>query len=202
MIVRDFDTMQYIGSKLRTFNMKTGQLEEASISCIMDWDVEGIPDSDYKASLNELGKATGYGTRIHSEYLSEVYEMDGGFLFLGIVIGLIFLTATILISYYKQISEGYEDREKYQIMRKVGLDDELIKKTAASQIVWMFFAPLAVAIIHCLAASKIVYQLLGLFAIRGFMQYGRFFMLVIAVFFAVYFVIFRLTSRAYYKIVQ
>ena len=72
------------------------------------------------------------------------------------LIGIIFLTGTVLISYYKQISEGYEDREKMQIMKKLGLSDRLIQKTGSSQILWLFFGPLAVATLHCLVASKIV----------------------------------------------
>ena len=131
-----------------------------------------------------------------------LFRSDGGFLFLGIIIGVIFLTGTVLITYYKQISEGYEDREKYQIMKKVGLEDALIKKTSSSQIVWMFFAPLLIAAVHCLIASKIVYQLLGLFAVSNFMRYGMFLFSIIAVFSLIYFMIFKFTSKAYYKLVR
>ena len=64
-------------------------------------------------------------------------------MFLGVLIGCIFLIGTLLITYYKQVSEGFEDRQKYQIMKKVGLPDKLIKQTASNQIVWMFFIPLS-----------------------------------------------------------
>lgn len=202
IIVKDFDTMQYISGALKTFNRQTEQMENTAINCTMDWNVSGISTDSYKDRLKELQKETGYEVDIYSEYVSSFYEMNGGFLFLGIVIGLIFLTGTILITYYKQINEGYEDREKYQIMKKVGLSDELIKKTSSSQIGWMFYAPLIIAIIHCIVASKIVYQLLGLFAIKSFVQYGTFAFSVIAVFFVVYFMIFKLTSRAYYRMVK
>ncbi|MGP1442232.1 MAG: ABC transporter permease, partial [Anaerovoracaceae bacterium] len=202
IIVKDFDTMQYISGALKTFNRQTEQMENTAINCTMDWNVSGISADSYKDRLKELQKETGYEVDIYSEYVSSFYEMNGGFLFLGIVIGLIFLTGTILITYYKQINEGYEDREKYQIMKKVGLSDELIKKTSSSQIGWMFYAPLIIAIIHCIVASKIVYQLLGLFAVKSFVQYGTFAFSVIAVFFGVYFIIFKLTSRAYYRMVK
>lgn len=202
IIVKDFSTMKYMSSSLKTANMKTQKRENSIINCNVNWNVSGISEKSYRCELSKIKKEKEYSILSKSEYLDKIYEMNGGFLFLGIIIGLVFLTGTILIIYYKQISEGYEDREKYQIMKKIGLSDELIKKTSSSQIVWMFFAPLIVAVIHSTIASKIVYQLLGLFGVNSFIQYGKFFGIVIAVFFMVYFIIFKFTSRTYYKIVR
>ena len=108
----------------------------------------------------------------------------------------------MLITYYKQVSEGSEDREKYQIMKKVGLPDELIKKTTASQVVWMFFLPLAVAVIHSIVSSKIIFQLLGMFGVSKFMDYSSNLLIVGGVFAVVYFVNFKITSNVYYKQVR
>ncbi len=137
-----------------------------------------------------------------SDIRKSSYEFNGGFLFLGIIVGVIFLSGTMLITYYKQVSEGSEDREKYQIMKKVGLPDELIKKTTASQVVWMFFLPLAVAVIHSIVSSKIIFQLLGMFGVRTFMDYGSNLLIVGGVFAVVYFVNFKITSNVYYKQVK
>ena len=137
-----------------------------------------------------------------SDIRKSSYEFNGGFLFLGIIVGIIFLSGTMLITYYKQVSEGSEDREKYQIMKKVGLPDELIKKTTASQVVWMFFLPLAVAAIHSIVSSKIIFQLLGMFGVRTFMDYGSNLLIVGGVFAVVYFVNFKITSNVYYKQVR
>ena len=137
-----------------------------------------------------------------SDIRKSSYELNGGFLFLGIIVGIIFISGTMLITYYKQVSEGSEDREKYQIMKKVGLPDELIKKTTASQVVWMFFLPLAVAVIHSVVSSKIIYQLLGMFGVRTFMDYGSNLLIVGGVFAVVYFVNFKITSNVYYKQVR
>lgn len=137
-----------------------------------------------------------------SEVRKSSYEFNGGFLFLGIIVGIIFLSGTMLITYYKQVSEGSEDREKYQIMKKVGLPDELIKKTTASQVVWIFFLPLAVAAIHSIVSSKIIFQLLGMFGVRTFMDYGSNLLIVGGVFAVVYFVNFKITSNVYYKQVR
>ena len=137
-----------------------------------------------------------------SDIRKSSYELNGGFLFLGIIVGIIFISGTMLITYYKQVSEGSEDREKYQIMKKVGLPDELIKKTTASQVVWMFFLPLAVAVIHSIVSSKIIFQLLGMFGVRTFMDYGSNLLIVGGVFAVVYFVNFKITSNVYYKQVR
>ena len=137
-----------------------------------------------------------------SDIRKSSYEFNGGFLFLGIIVGVIFLSGTMLITYYKQVSEGSEDREKYQIMKKVGLPDELIKKTTASQVVWMFFLPLAVAAIHSIVSSKIIFQLLGMFGVSKFMDYGSNLLIVGGVFAVVYFVNFKIISNVYYKQVR
>lgn len=202
IVVKDFKTMQYLSSVLKTYNPKLSKMENAQINCVMNWNVKGISAEKYRTTLKSLEKKTGYMTANRTEYINFMYELDGGFLFIGVVISIIFLTGTIVITYYKQIVEGYEDRKKYQIMKKIGLEDEIIKKSSASQIVWMFFAPLAIAIFHCLVASKIVYQFLGLFGVKNFAEYCIYFIGTIAIFCIIYFIIFKLTSRVYCKIVQ
>src|SRR5699024_5253338 len=95
----------------------------------------------------------------------EWYTMNGGFLFLGIFLGLLFTIGTVLITYYKQISEGYDDRERFQIMQKVGLDKDMIRSTSRSQVVWMFMLPLIVATVHTVFAYPIIHKLLMIFGI-------------------------------------
>ena len=202
IIVKDMDTLDFIRKSL----------DGSDITCSVYWDVDGVDDKEYKDTLLNLRDAikselkgdgsSMYGVSSRSEMINQRYEVNGGFLFLGVLVGVIFLTGTILITYYKQISEGYEDREKYQIMKKLGLSDNLIRKTTASQIGWMFYAPLIVAAIHCLVASKIIFRLLRLFGVGDASLYMLCLCIVIAVFAAVYFIIFGLTSRVYTKIVE
>lgn len=142
------------------------------------------------------------GVREYEDYKKDMYELDGGFLFLGIIVGLIFMSGTMLITYYKQISEGTEDKEKIQIMKKLGLPDELIKKTANSQIVWMFFLPLIVAMLHSLVSSKIIFQLLAMFGIHSYLDYGKNLVIVGITFAIVYFINFKITVNVYYKRVR
>lgn len=203
MVVKDLETMQYIARTLPTQSIDNSNTTPAEIRANIYWDMKNLSNTpQYNAQLQALQKNHDYIISIRDDNIRQLYEMNGGFLFLGIVIGLIFLTGTVLISYYKQISEGYEDREKYKIMKKVGLPDALIKKTGASQIMWMFFAPLLIATIHCCVAAKIVYELLGLFGLQTFADYGIYLGAVILIFFIFYFIIFKLTSKAYYHIVH
>lgn len=202
IVVKDMATLEFLREAL----------DGSDINCSVYWDVDGVGDKEYEDTLVKLkdgikNQLTGdgrsmYGVSSRSEMISNQYEVNGGFLFLGVLIGIIFLTGTVLITYYKQISEGCEDREKYQIMKKLGLSDDLIRKTTASQIGWMFYAPLMVATIHCIVASKIIFRLLGLFGVGDVSLYVICLVSVIAIFAFIYFIIFGFTSRVYEKIVE
>ena len=202
IVVKDMATLEFLREAL----------DGLDINCSVYWDVDGVDDKEYEDTLVKLkdgikNQLTGDGRSVYdvssrSEMIHNQYEINGGFLFLGVLIGIIFLTGTVLITYYKQISEGYEDREKYQIMKKLGLSDDLIRKTTASQIGWMFYAPLIVATIHCIVASKIIFRLLGLFGVGDVSLYVICLVSVIAIFAFIYFIIFGFTSRVYEKIVE
>ena len=88
-------------------------------------------------------------------------SMQGGLLFIGIIFGLIFFMCLLLIMYYKQISEGYEDQSSFAIMQKVGLSDREIKSTVHKQILMVFFIPLGASIMHTIVGSFMVKGLLG-----------------------------------------
>lgn len=133
---------------------------------------------------------------------SDFYSMNGGFFFLGVFLGILFIMATVLIIYYKQISEGYEDRERYVIMQKVGMDKTDVKRSINSQILTVFFMPLIVATIHIAFNFKLVTLLLSLFglvntALTFWCTVGT-----LAAFIVVYGAVYMLTARAYYKIVS
>lgn len=202
IVVKDFETIKFLSSQLKLFDRETSSYEDSIISLSANWDVTGIDKITYRKNLEEYSKDKDINIENADKYLEDAYELYGGFVFLGTIIAIIFLISTILISYYKQISEGFEDRKKYEIMKKIGLEDKLIKKTSASQISYLFGAPLAFAIINSLVASKIVYQLLALFGVMTFMQYGKYFFIMIGVFVVIYYIIFRITNRAYYRVVS
>ncbi len=133
---------------------------------------------------------------------SDGYAMAGGFLFLGIFLGLIFLMATVLIIYYKQISEGYEDRSRFEIMQKVGLTRAEVKASIRGQVLMVFFLPIAVAAIHILFDFNMVVKLLELFSLRNVPLTAICTLDTVLVFFIVYGVVYLLTARTYYKIVS
>jgi len=202
IVVKDMATLEFLREAL----------DGLDINCSVYWDVDGVDDKEYEDTLVKLkdgikNQLTGAGRSVYdvssrSEMIHNQYEINGGFLFLGVLIGIIFLTGTVLITYYKQISEGYEDREKYQIMKKLGLSDDLIKKTTDSQICLMFYGPLIVAAIHCIVASKIIFRLLGLFGVSDALLYMICLGDVLLIFALIYFVIFKLTSKVYTNIVR
>ena len=127
--------------------------------------------------------------------------MYGGFLFLGIFLGLLFLLATTLIIYYKQISEGYEDQGRYRTLRQVGMTGQEIRASIRSQILLVFFLPLCTAGIHTLAAFPMLTKLLALFQLRNTGLFALCTAGTLAVFCAVYALVFALTARSYGQIV-
>ena len=133
---------------------------------------------------------------------SDGYAMAGGFLFLGIVLGLIFLMATVLIIYYKQVSEGYEDRRRFEIMQQVGLTRSEVRASIRSQVLTVFFLPIAVAAVHILFDFNMVVQLLELFGLRNIPLTALCTLDTVLVFFIVYGAVYLLTARTYYKIVR
>ena len=133
---------------------------------------------------------------------SELYGMAGGFLFLGLFLGFIFLMATVLIIYYKQISEGYEDKRRFEIMQKVGLSRDEVRTAIRSQVLMVFFLPIVVAAIHIAFDFNMVEKLLTLFYLHDTTLTALCTLGTLLVFFLVYGVVYLLTARTYYKIVE
>ncbi|HEX2945561.1 MAG TPA: ABC transporter permease [Clostridia bacterium] len=132
----------------------------------------------------------------------ETSSMNGGLLFIGIFFSLIFTMCLILIMYYKQITEGYDDRDNFDIMQKVGMSDAEVRGTIKKQILMVFFMPLLVAILHTMAGFNMISGLLGavyLYDTRLIIMCG----LIVAVLFAIlYGLSYNITSRTYYNIVR
>lgn len=130
------------------------------------------------------------------------YDITGGFLFLGIYLGFLFVIGTVLITYFKQISEGYEDRVRIQAMQKVGLDKDMTRKATRSQVIWMFVLPLVVAIVHTAVAYPILFQMLSLFSFVRHSLLITTIGLVSLMFSLIYGTVYQITSRIYLKIVE
>lgn len=134
--------------------------------------------------------------------MEDGYGFYGGLLFLGAFFAVLFLAVAVLILYFKQVTEGYEDKERFEILQKVGMDDHQVKKTINSQVLWVFFLPLAATALHMLFASKLMAWML-----KTFMLYDWGLVLTcicgtLVAFTLLYFIIYRVTARTYYRIVR
>ena len=178
-----------------------------TIDATIGWDAEGAAEQQEALAAQlqtEYNGVEGSFSRYESRENQrlEWYSLNGGFLFLGIFLGLLFTIGTVLITYFKQVSEGFDDRGKFQIMQKVGLDEDMIKDSTKSQIVWMFLLPIVIATIHVSFAYPIVRKLLLIFGVTNDMTWLMTFIAVVIAFAAIYWMIYRITSRVYYGIVK
>lgn len=133
---------------------------------------------------------------------NQFYSLYGGFLFLGLFLGTLFMMATALIIYYKQISEGYDDKERFQIMQKVGMSKAEIKATIRSQVLKVFFLPIIAAAIHIAASFKMITKLLALLNLTNVPLFFWCTVVTLLVFAAIYGLVYVLTAKIYYKIVE
>ncbi|HEO6830786.1 TPA: ABC transporter permease, partial [Streptococcus agalactiae] len=135
-------------------------------------------------------------------FLKEGYQMFGGLLFTGFLLGISFLLGIALIVYYKQYSEGHEDKRSYRILQEVGMSKKLVKRTINSQIMIFFFQPLVVAVIHFGVAIPMLKQMLLVFGVlNSTIVYVVSGLTVLAIS-IIYFIIYRITSRTYYHIIE
>lgn len=133
--------------------------------------------------------------------LDEFYQIYGGFLFLGLFLGILFLMITVLIIFYKQISEGYDDKERFSIMEKVGMSNDEVKATIRSQVRTVFFLPILMAAIHVGMAFPMIKRLLSLFGLSNTALFAGCMAGTILVFALIYLLVFLKISKTYYKIV-
>lgn len=133
---------------------------------------------------------------------TEFYALYGGLFFLGILLGSVFIAAAVLIMYYKQISEGFEDKSKFEILQKVGMTKKEIRQSINSQVLTVFFAPLAAAGVHMAFAFGIVSRLLLLFGLTDTGLFAAVTLCCFVLFGAMYTAVYFITSRSYYKIVS
>ena len=146
--------------------------------------------------------AHGYRTSCRAEAADDYYGMNGSFLFLGIFLGLAFLIATVLMIYYKQISEGYEDRQRFVILQKVGMSRREVRATIRTQVLMVFFVPLLMAAVHMSFAFPMISRLLSLFSLNNVSLFLFCSLITFLVFALVYVAVYLVTARKYYQIVR
>lgn len=141
-------------------------------------------------------------TEARAEARSSFMSLYGGLFFIGVFLGVLFVMATVLIIYYKQISEGYDDRERFSIMQKVGMSRDEVKSAIHSQVVTVFFLPLIVAGIHVTAAFPLISKLLVLMQLTNTKLFIACTGACFLVFAVMYVFVYNLTARTYYRIVS
>ena len=187
-------------------NFKEELEEESALKYLYGFDINGSEDSK-KSLYNDIKKLLKESNFIGDSECGQIQRegikgLYGGMFFLGIFLGSIFTMATILIIYYKQISEGFDDRERYQIMQKVGMSKREVKSSIRSQILMVFFLPLAMAIIHIAVAFPVITKLLAIFYLKNTKLFFGCTAGTVGIFAVFYVIIFVITAKEYYKIVE
>lgn len=196
--------------QLQSLNESNGDLEHLygqNLSYVCNFDLGGS-DKDALAYAEELEQRLpelykDFGG-LQSSHISnnEFYAIYGGFLFLGIFLGALFTMAMVLIIYYKQISEGFDDNQRFKIMKQVGLSRKEVKSTVRRQIILVFFLPLFGAVIHICFAFGVISELLSLFAMTNTQLFILCTLGTVVIFTIIYTLIYLWTAKVYYKLVQ
>ena len=156
--------------------------------------------NNFNRELNKEGNYV-YGSNL-ADSSAQISALYGGVFFIGIFLSIIFMVGTVLVIYYKQISEGYEDRERFIILQKVGLDQKQIKQTINKQVLTVFFLPLLFAFLHLAFAYHMLSLILKVIGVLDANMMLTVTLSICAIFLIVYVLIFMITSRSYRKIVQ
>lgn len=181
---------RFIGFDLNASDTEQVQVYDAIRDNLRNSEIEN-PDSSLVVSVESAANEK-----------QSFYGLYGGLFFLGIILGIVFIFAAVLIMYYKQVSEGYEDQSRFEIMQKVGMTKKEIKKSINSQMLTVFFMPLIAAGVHLAFAFPMIYKMLILF---GLVNQSFLIMVTVGCFllFALlYMLVYKITSRAYYSIVS
>lgn len=140
--------------------------------------------------------------RFKTEDRGVLYSLYGGTFFVGMFLAIIFLMATVMIIYYKQMSEGYEDQKRFHILANVGLTEKEAKKSIQTQVMLLFFLPVGAAIVHMIVASNVVRLFLRMMLIVDTFTFNMAIAVVCMIFLVVYALVYKVTSKEYYKIVN
>ena len=197
VVVADDGVMQDIYEQQKAVYKDTA----SDIDYYLDIDVKGNDEQQIQTTkkLRELENVSVEGKAENKKDFSAFY---GGFLFLGMFLGAVFIIAATLIIYYKQISEGYDDKTRFEIMQKVGMSKREVKASIRSQVLLVFFLPLIVAFIHVCVAFPMVKKLLGVLNLSNTDPFFWCLLGTVAAFAILYVAVYSVTSRIYYNIVE
>jgi peptide ABC superfamily ATP binding cassette transporter, substrate binding/membrane-spanning protein len=158
---------------------------------------------EFEAYVNVLEASNDDSIMVGSreDAAKDIYGFMGSLLFVGALLSVAFFIGAVLVIYYKQISEGYEDRDRFVILQKLGIDQKTIKKSINRQVLIVFFLPLVTAFIHTAFAFKMYRKIIQLFGVDGNVTLNAT-IVIGAIFVVVYLIVYQITSRSYYKIIK
>ncbi len=188
----------YYTNKIR-FDFKSGNKKQKAAAYKK---IDNAVKKYFKENKNDKKQISSYWVESRQENEQNFYLLYGGLFFLGIFLGTMFLIVTVMIIFYKQITEGYDDRERYQILEKVGMSSREVKDTIKSQIRIVFVLPIFAAAVHVTAAFPMVNRILKMLNLNNEKLFAGCLTATIIVFAVIYYLVFKVTSRAYYKIVK
>ncbi len=200
IIVADEDVLLQIKEHVTSGEDENGQDMAVFLGMNLKKNLSDSQKATFKQCLQE-----NIGEELEISYKEEerefFYTLYGGIFFVGIFLAILFLVVTVVVIYYKQMSEGYEDRKRFEILANAGMTEAEAKKTIRSQVMILFFLPVCTAIVHMIVASKIVRQFLQMLVYVDPLTFGLSMAVICLVFFAVYALVYKLTSKQYYEIV-
>ena len=209
-VVKDEKEATKLATKLTELSSK--ELEKRGISIgtgtptLQNYVAFNIKDTTKEAKVIEnfkkLEKQSGIEIEGKEENKLTFRGVFASFLFIGVFISFIFVISQVVIMYYKQISEGYEDKGNFEIMRKVGITDKQIKQSIRSQVLLIFFSPLIIATLHTIVAYPFIEKILRLFLITDNSIFLQALAVTIVVFAIFYLIVYAITSKIYYRIIK
>ena len=209
-VVKDEKEATKLATKLTELSSK--ELEKRGISIqtgtptLQNYVAFNIKDTTKEAkvieSFKKLEKQSGIEIEGKEENKLTFRGVFASFLFIGVFISFIFVISQVVIMYYKQISEGYEDKGNFEIMRKVGITDKQIKQSIRSQVLLIFFSPLIIATLHTIVAYPFIEKILRLFLITDNSIFLQALAVTIVVFAIFYLIVYAITSKIYYRIIK
>ncbi|MDB6186162.1 ABC transporter permease [Gemella haemolysans] len=209
-VVKDEKEITKLATKLTELSSK--ELEKRGISIqtgtptLQNYVAFNIKDTTKEAkvieSFKKLEKQSGIEIEGKEENKLTFRGVFASFLFIGVFISFIFVISQVVIMYYKQISEGYEDKGNFEIMRKVGITDKQIKQSIRSQVLLIFFSPLIIATLHTIVAYPFIEKILRLFLITDNSIFLQALAVTIVVFAIFYLIVYAITSKIYYRIIK
>ena len=211
LVVPDLDSVLELRAQQNAYTNEHGGTR-SMLNYTYQFDLSGTDDEQLDAlhtllsdpAFESAAEAANvnYTTDMRADGYPTLRSTYGGFLFLGFFLGFVFLFATVLIIYYKQVSEGYDDRGRFRIMQQVGMTPREVKATIRTQVLLMFFLPLVTAAIHIAFAFPLIKQIVFAFGLQNVHLFLLCTLGTFGVFALLYTFVYLLTARTYYRIVR